>query len=279
MNTPEVRFRRILVALDASEDSRAAAAAAAKLALRLRAELEGIFVEDIDLLQSAQVPVSRQVGAFSAATDTADTRQLEYQLKAQADRARQCLAEVADPIGARWTFRVARGRVGAEVATTAADLTILGRVGRFAAGESRVGATAQTVVARKGGMTLVLCSGMELPPFSDRSLRRGRAGREGPVGSRETSAGGRGIPPGSSRRPRGGNSALAMGKDQSDAGQTRSCRRQGQILAGAASGALLTAVDALGPGILVLPGASPVLAPETLQRLLRENPSPVLVVS
>ena len=58
-------IRRILVALDASEASRAAIRSAVDLAARFRAELVGLFVEDVNLLRSAQLPFVRKVGAFS----------------------------------------------------------------------------------------------------------------------------------------------------------------------------------------------------------------------
>ena len=48
--------RRILVALDASAHSHAALAAAVALAARLHAEIEGLFVEDINLLRLAELP-------------------------------------------------------------------------------------------------------------------------------------------------------------------------------------------------------------------------------
>ena len=56
--TRHAHIARILVALDASPASVAAAAAAASLAGRLHAELEGVFVEDADLLALAAYPAA-----------------------------------------------------------------------------------------------------------------------------------------------------------------------------------------------------------------------------
>ena len=61
--TPEAARppRRIVVALDASSHSHAALAAAVALAGRLQAELQGIFVEDVNLLRLAELPFAREV--------------------------------------------------------------------------------------------------------------------------------------------------------------------------------------------------------------------------
>jgi len=54
-------FLRILVALDATEDSLTSLDLATRLAAKLRAELEGLFVEDINLLRMADLPCTRVV--------------------------------------------------------------------------------------------------------------------------------------------------------------------------------------------------------------------------
>ena len=51
----EPTIRRILVALDASPHSLAALEAASELADALKAELVGIFVEDVNLLASGRI--------------------------------------------------------------------------------------------------------------------------------------------------------------------------------------------------------------------------------
>jgi nucleotide-binding universal stress UspA family protein len=55
-------FQRILVALDASPASLAALDFATELAERHQAELLGIYVEDINLLRSAEIPFTREIG-------------------------------------------------------------------------------------------------------------------------------------------------------------------------------------------------------------------------
>ena len=60
-DTHEAASRRILVAIDTSPHGSAALEAAARLATELRAELEGLFIEDINLLRLAGLPFAREI--------------------------------------------------------------------------------------------------------------------------------------------------------------------------------------------------------------------------
>ena len=57
----EFGIRRIMVALDGSAHASGAPEAAAALAARLHAELEGVFVQDIDLARLAALPIGREI--------------------------------------------------------------------------------------------------------------------------------------------------------------------------------------------------------------------------
>ena len=152
----EVSIRRILVALDASSNSLAALETAARLASRLKAELIGLFVEDIDLLRVAEFPFTRQVGLLSSTFQRLDLPELERQLRAQANQIRRALTAIAERAHVPWQFRVARGSVASEVlaAGAKADLTIVGKRG-WSLGK-HVGSTARMVIFEGQGLTLVL---------------------------------------------------------------------------------------------------------------------------
>jgi nucleotide-binding universal stress UspA family protein len=96
----EPAIRRILVALDASRHSLAALEAAAELAARLKAELAGLFVEDINLVRLAGLPFAREIRYPSATIQQLDSPRLEQELKVQATRMRRALAAAAEQ--AQW---------------------------------------------------------------------------------------------------------------------------------------------------------------------------------
>lgn len=125
------RLRRILVALDASPHSVAALEAAAELAAAAGAELQGFYVEDVDLVRAGALPLSREIEFFSGRLRDVDARDLELQLKARARRVRQLLERIASRHRVATSFRSVRGRVAAELAAAAgeADLVSVGVVG------------------------------------------------------------------------------------------------------------------------------------------------------
>jgi len=163
MNDRELEpvMRRILVALDASTHSLAALEAASALAEALGAELVGIFVEDINLLRLAELPFAREVRYQSALDRPLDSPGMERQLRVQAEQLRRALAGVAARRQLRWSFRVVRGQVAAELLTAAqdADVLALGRASWSLSRRVRLGDTARAVVAQASRAVLLLQQG------------------------------------------------------------------------------------------------------------------------
>ena len=127
----DITIRRIAVALDASEHSLRALETAARLAASLKAELEGIFVEDIDLIHLAGLPFLREIRLASLAQEAVSLQRMERELRAIARQVRQTLELVARREGISCSFRVRRGRVEAELMEAAmeVDVLTLGRPG------------------------------------------------------------------------------------------------------------------------------------------------------
>ena len=157
----EVSIRRILVALDASSSCVEGLKTAGDLAARLGAELAGLFVEDIDLLRAVEFPFARECGYLGADVRRVDARELEGQLRAQAERMRKILEAVAAERRLAWTFRIIRGSVSRELlaAGAEADLIIMGRSGRSLLGPKRLGSTVRDMISRRSGLTLILHPG------------------------------------------------------------------------------------------------------------------------
>jgi len=132
----DAAVRRILVALNAVSDSRAAIERAAAMAAEHEAELAGLFVEDLDLLRLCELPGHEVVLTTGAARPT-DRREMERQLRARAETAKRVLERIAAAHHLRWSFEVRRARMlnavreAAELAdVVAADMTGPGRIER-----------------------------------------------------------------------------------------------------------------------------------------------------
>ena len=104
--TQEIAVRRIIACF--APGAAAAAPAVARLASETRAELLGLFIEDVALLRFAALPLAAEVGLASARPRALDLASVERDLRRQADSLREALAALLDPISHSWTFRVAR---------------------------------------------------------------------------------------------------------------------------------------------------------------------------
>jgi hypothetical protein len=167
VNRTRRRIDRVLVAIDASPGSLAAADSAARIASLLDAELVGLFVEDRALLRLSESPLARQVGPYGDRSDSrAGSSEVSRQLRAQALRSRVALARLAGRQNIAWSFRVVRGEVADEIlsASSETDIVSLGRLGWALRQGQRLGSTARRLLGREGRITL----------FAARDLQPGR---------------------------------------------------------------------------------------------------------
>lgn len=148
--------RRVLVALDASEPSRAALEAAAVLADRAGAEIAALFVEDENLLRLSGLPRATAFSRAGALPCALDPVSMGRELRVVGEQMRRWVEDVASRLRVRATFRSTRGHVDAEILAAArgADLVVLGRRGQNA-GRGSLGSTARAVALAGGAVLLI----------------------------------------------------------------------------------------------------------------------------
>jgi nucleotide-binding universal stress UspA family protein len=163
MSVPD-QIRRILVALDASAPSLSALRAAGEIAAEHRAELVGVFVEDVNLVRMAALPVTREIGQMSGRIRELDERTMARQLRGLALRAERALAQEAGRRQVHWSFSVSRGTIGAELwgAASEADLVVMGRAGWSS--RRTAGSSVEAVLTSGMRRTLVIGAGARLQP-------------------------------------------------------------------------------------------------------------------
>ena len=124
--------KRIVIALDTGSLSRMAITAAARLATGLRAELQALFIEDVNLRRLAGLPFAQELGITSAQPRRFDVAELERSIGAQTQQVRRALEAAARELPLIWSLEVVRGDLVAVVLerTEAADLLVLGRTRR-----------------------------------------------------------------------------------------------------------------------------------------------------
>ena len=280
MREGEAEFvvRRILVALDASTQSLAALAAAVELAAAMEAELEGLFVEDVNLLRLAGLPFAREV-RHTASLEALDSPRMERALKAQATQAREALAAAATRAQVHWSFRVVRGEVAREVlqAASEADLLTLGKQGRSRCPGARLGSTALRAALQAPGALLLVEHGVPAgrPVFV---LYDGSESAERALDA-------------AARLARMSGTYLivlllagapdAAKQLEQQAGlriELQRVRTRFHVLPEADAQSLLRVFQSEGGGLVVLGAGSNVLSEETLHKLLDRLRNPVLLV-
>jgi len=122
-------IRRILVALDASEPRLGALQSAAMLANQLHAELQALFVEDINLLRLAELPFARELVFGSHEGRRITLSSMERQIQQQTTRLRSMVDALARQQHINVDFKVLRGHVSEQLSLAAQqmDLLLVGR--------------------------------------------------------------------------------------------------------------------------------------------------------
>jgi hypothetical protein len=122
---------RIAITLDAFRVSAQALEQAVQLAERMGAQLEGIFIEDIDLIQIAGLPYLKEVRSVSRSENVIDLQRMEQELRVLARRAERLLSEQATRHNVAWSFRTWRGSIDSDLlaADIEADVFALTRLG------------------------------------------------------------------------------------------------------------------------------------------------------
>lgn len=126
----EQSTRRIVITVDSGDLDTAELKRLMHLARRLGAELEGVFVEDSDLLRLAGLSFLREFRPTSMRSEAVHPGRMEQELRAMARRAERALAEQARHQGVPCRFRTWRGSVERELLDTVeGDVLALLRLG------------------------------------------------------------------------------------------------------------------------------------------------------
>ena len=150
--------RRVLAMLDASRHSLAALQAAVELAHAHQAELVALYVEDENLLRSADFPFAREVGARTGLARPLTASAMEATLARQLRQVSRALESAATGRSIRYSLQVSRGSVVAATLAQVgpADMLVLGKAGLSAyCGGVRLGSTCRALLLQAPCMVLV----------------------------------------------------------------------------------------------------------------------------
>lgn len=164
-NKESGEIRNILVALDASRHSMAALEAAVHLAHSLEANLEGLFVEDINWYRASQLSSTFEVGDLTGSVRSMGEKEMEQQVNALISRLRRAMVRMSEYNRVKnYRFRSERGDVDQRLLAAAekADLITIGRSGQSFGQRSRLGHTARALIEKTSKPLLLLQKGHRL---------------------------------------------------------------------------------------------------------------------
>jgi nucleotide-binding universal stress UspA family protein len=155
--------RRILVAIDSRELGTRLLDVAARLAAGRKAEIIGLYVEETEFLNAANLPFTKVFSPSGGGWQALEPHAMERALRSRASELQQELARLAARWELPWSFRTERGGPGEHViaAAVGAELVVLGRSNR--GGPARLGRTARRAVAECRVPVLVLGPDAEPP--------------------------------------------------------------------------------------------------------------------
>jgi len=106
----KTRLLQVTLAVGVGDYSLANIELAVQMATALDAQVHGLFVEDIDLLQTADLPFSVEITLATAQERRLDMLSIQRSLRAESLQFRENLAQTAERSQVRWSFDTVRGR-------------------------------------------------------------------------------------------------------------------------------------------------------------------------
>jgi nucleotide-binding universal stress UspA family protein len=119
------RFRRILVAVDASPESRALLEIAADLARCFESPLTGLYVEDEDVMSFAELSIGREISVTGARVRDLTRQRLQRHFQNQASQVRRTLKLVAAARQISYSFDVLHGHLELEIRKASEKMDLL----------------------------------------------------------------------------------------------------------------------------------------------------------
>lgn len=119
--------RRVLLAAESLQDLEQGLLTARQMALVLKVELAGLFIENARLLRLAALPFAREIGHSSGGLFPLEAAQLERRFLREAEHMHAELAALAAELALPWSFEVRRGSLCEGVlGAHQADFIVLG---------------------------------------------------------------------------------------------------------------------------------------------------------
>lgn len=103
--------RTVMLAADVGSYSITTVSLAVQMAASMNSKLQGLFIEDEDLLQVTGLPITREISLTTARERPTDVDQMQRSMRSVARQFEQALRQEARALQIAWSFDYVRGRV------------------------------------------------------------------------------------------------------------------------------------------------------------------------
>ena len=143
--------KRILVSLDSSLHSYAALHIAVEIAHHYEAEIEGVFIKDITLLDLAELPFRQEVGEYSAIVREISIDGISSGINVQSRWIIRAFHKCVHQTNLKTNFKILRGKVLETIKQESekCDLLILGKSGTNTLRREKLGSTAKAIINKQ----------------------------------------------------------------------------------------------------------------------------------
>lgn len=108
-SAPNTFNKSVVLTVDSESYSLATVDLAVNMAASLKTQLQGLFIEDEDLVRVAELPFTREITFPSALVRSTDATIMQRSLRVVADKFKQHLAKSAQASKVPWTYDYVRG--------------------------------------------------------------------------------------------------------------------------------------------------------------------------
>ena len=122
----KLSIERIAIAFRAPGAERDAVDTATTLAKGFHAEVSGVFIEDLEMLRAAQLPIALELCRTTNLIRPVISSEIELALNSSAAAARRIVSDTAQKIGTKWTFSIVRQHIASAILelAKATDVTV-----------------------------------------------------------------------------------------------------------------------------------------------------------
>jgi len=157
-------INRILVPIDSSTHSFSALQAAVVLAEHYKAELKGLYIEDITILGIADMPFGQEVGEYSAIIREISQDELSRGISVQSKWAATTFQNLVNRSHLKGNLAILKGKVIDIIVQESedCDLLIIGKSGKNAFGKRRLGSTTNALIQKSDKPLLLVEEGNQI---------------------------------------------------------------------------------------------------------------------